>query len=211
MIRNRLLFLKKETIDDIEHKFLLIHHFKIDPQNPEYFKTWREVLYGNKPNIYSAFGFIDDSFKLSNSGSEAFVFLLEYPEQSCYFYFSQEKNPIYTPDNTYTGMQMKKQTCQNAVQFAGFTIHSETNTFLEGVNRTSGRVWFYSLGQKISWEGKPQIPGFIGSLEPPIREVNLYIEIENLSLLSKFHQFYSCKQIRPFHFISLSFLFFYFS
>ena len=211
-MKNRLLYIKKETIEESEHKFLLIHHFKIDPENPIYFKSKREFLYGNKPNIFSAFGFIDDTFKIDSSDNKKFFFLLEYPEHSCYFYFSQEINPIYAPDDSYIGMHLEKQTCQATVTFDGLTFHEGSNhTFLDGVNKTEYRVWFYAIGQRTPWEGKPQIPGFTDDMKTVIREVCLYIQIEDLSLLSKFHSFYSCQQTRRFNIIPFLFIFICFS
>ena len=195
MVKNRVLYLKKESIDGTEHKFLLIHHFKIDQQNPKYFTTKNEFLYGDTANKYSVFGFIDDSFKINVMGTNKFFFLLEYPQQSCHFYFSQNTNPIEAIDDSDVYMDMKNKTCKSDVEFNGLTQHDSDATYLDGVKTRSGAVWYYAIGQRVPWGTKDQIPAFLSSVDAEIiTELSLYIQIENQSLLSKFQSFYSCKQ-----------------
>ena len=154
MVKNRVLYLKKESIDGTEHKFLLIHHFKIDQQNPKYFTTKNEFLYGDTANKYSVFGFIDDSFKINVMGTNKFFFLLEYPQQSCHFYFSQNTNPIEAIDDSDVYMDMKNKTCKSDVEFNGLTQHDSDATYLDGVKTRSGAVWYYAIGQfQKDWGG----------------------------------------------------------
>ena len=194
-IRN--FYIKEKIIDDELHQFLLLFHFKIQDKN--YFNTYNEFLYSNTKNKYSLFGFFDDSFKIVDN----FVFLMEYPETSCYLYFQQNINPLQAVPNSNVGFLLKKSTCEATpgTIFSGLTKHDDFYSYLDGINdKENPNYWYYSLGQKSEWLNLDQIPAYALLTTPIIKEVNLFIEINSLSIIEKFQTFYSCKGKLSFHF-----------
>ena len=127
---------------------------------------------------------------------------MEYPDTSCYLYFQQNINPLQAEPNSNVGNILKQSTCSpKTVTFSGLTKYDGTCSYLDGFNDIEHQEWWhYPLGQKCEWLNLDQIPGY--SLETSIKlnEVNLFIEINSLSILEKFQSFYSCKGKFSFHF-----------
>ena len=191
MKKVRNILLEEKIIEDELHHFLLLFHSKFENEN--YFTSYDEFLYTNTKNKYSLFGFLDDSFKNEN---DSFVFLMEYPDTSCYFYFQQNINPLQAEPNSEVGFTQISTTCSSiTITFSGLTKFNDTCSYLDGFipsDENEPDYWHYALGQRCTWGllGENQIPAYTTSEN--ITEVNLFIEINSVSVLAKFQTFYSC-------------------
>ena len=189
------IYIKDQFILGEDHKFVLLHHFKI--VNNNYFKTYNEFLYSIDKNKYSVFGYFDDDFRIkrTKNSEEKFVFLLEYPDIG-YIYFEQKENPLTTSDDSVVDMNILNSTLPEGNQsFSGLTQYDGkyNSTFLDGLNKeTNPDDWFYAIGQKIPWKDD-QIPVFTSSNEPKITEVYLWIEYQYSSIFDKFKDLFYCK------------------
>ena len=189
MKTNRVIYLKKSIINDVAYHFLLLHHFKIE--NSQYFKTQEEILFGQSKNKYSILGYLDDSFKVKNK----FVFLMEYPEGDCAIFFEQDINPVIAEPDQFVNMKNRGLECLGNIPFSGLTRSTtESRTFIDGVirNESQNRIWYYPIGQKQG-NGGDIIPSYSEPQNPKITEVNLWIQIEDFSLLSRFKSILTCK------------------
>ena len=124
MRRNRLLYFKDKAINNIDHHFLLLHHF--NSTSGEVFNSKDEALYSYKHNKYSLLGFLDDRYKIS----DRFIFLLEYPEGNCGYYFEQSKNPLEAKDDENVHMINRGLMCDGTIEFSGLTLFSDPTVTL---------------------------------------------------------------------------------
>ena len=214
MVRNRHIYIKQANVDGKGDKsFFLVHHFKIDPASPKYFKNDYECLFSNEENKYSLLGYINDQFRVQGS----FVFLLEYPETPCHYFFSQEVNPIFTTPDNVEGFTPYSSNCSSNLKFIGLNRNNYQNAaYLDGIvtNPSNSWYWFFGIGQKTTWGGHDQIPGYISSYSPIILEVNLWMQFDDPHVLYLLHQYFtcnSCVRFLYFHLISCSFFITFFS
>ena len=181
MFRNRALYVKEFYVDNKTSTFLLLHHFKIENS---FFKDNEEAKFGNKENKYSILGYLNDDFKIGGK----FFFFLEYPNENCTFYFTQEKNPIESKPNDEINYQDIKTTCSMSitVPFSGLIKSEESATFLS-IPPYSDVTWHYSIGQKQSWYSDMCLTAFLSAHTPCITDVNFYVVIKDISLLKQIH------------------------
>ena len=206
MIAKRKIYIKLLTHKGVSYKFLLLHHFKI--MNSNYFRSDdnnSEALYGNTPNKYSILGFLDDSFKIHDN----FVFLLEYPDGNCSYFFEQTKNPLTAEPDEDVEMKNKGLECVGFMPFSGFTqSRISSATVLDGWKATQGTeaIWHFPIGQKVSWDGADRIPAYDSILGVLLTEVNLWIQINDMPLLLRFG--YNCSMKHFSHLYTSSFVYF---
>ena len=121
--------------------------------------------------------------------------MIEYPDAQCFVYFSQVENPLITPHNSDVTMDLYNHTCKNATaKFSGLTKYEGQydTCFLDGYNfAEKPNNYYYAIGQRTGWNG--QIAGFTMEASPKLMEVNLWVEINDFSILDKFKSYYSCK------------------
>ena len=206
-MKNRFVYLKDKTINNVEHHFLLLHYF--DSSNGNLFTSDEEVLRSFKPNKYSILGYFDDSFSISNK----FVFLLEYPDADCAYYFQQDFNPLKTTHDQQVNMVNKGLSCSEEVSrnFSGFTrFQSPDNALLDGIisNHIYQYYWFFPIGQREKF-GNNSIPAFSATI--PIRRVKLWVEVENFSFLSRFREYFTCQHQKHFYVTPFLIIFIFFS
>ena len=183
------IYLKEKIIDGQFYQFLLLHHFKI--VNNNYFKTEREFLYANQENKYSMFGYFDETLMIDKK----FVFLLEYPDGKCFYLFEQTQNPLKINDNEDSGYNDLKHDCEGINSFQGLAkSNNENTTFLDGSIAASDNLkfWHFPIGQKVGWMNQSRIPAYDTIDGIQLKEVNLWIQINNFSLLSRFKYRFSC-------------------
>ena len=196
MFKIRNYYLKEKPISEKVHQFLLLHHFKIENNN--YFKSYNELLFSNDKNKYSVFGYFDSDFRIrrEENANLSYVFLLEYPDIKSYIYFEQRENPLTAEHNTDVGLTIFESTMPSGDRaFSGFTKYggSYNGSYLDGFNNdTYKNDWYYAIGQRVKWK-EDQIPAHVFNETPKLVEVNLWVEIHDLSILDKFKNFYSCR------------------
>ena len=212
MVRNRHIYIKQANVDGNGDKsFFLVHHFKINPTSPNYFKNDHECLFSNEENKYSLLGYINNEFQVGDS----FVFLLEYPQTPCHYFFSQKVNPIFSTPDTVEGFTLHSSNCTSNLNFIGLNRNNYQNAaYLDGIvtDSSNSLYWFFAIGQKIRWHD--QIPGYSTSRSNPILEVNLWMQFDNPHVLYLLHEYFtcnSCVRFLYFHFISCSLFITFFS
>ena len=189
MVISRLEEIKDLTINGESHKFLLLFHHKLE--NANFFTDYNDFLFSNTQNKFSIFGYFNDFFKIGTN----FSFLFEYPEHDCHLFWHQEENPLKTEHNSKVNYDIKSQTCPNPCNFTGLTKFRYGNCFLDGSAFPDNLdYWYYAVGQTTNWDDDFQIPGFERDKSPIIKEVNLWIEIQDLSILNRLFPKITCNQ-----------------
>ena len=186
------IFTKTEVLNEGEKHFLLLHHLKIINQN--YFRDEEEFMFTISKYKYSIFKYLDRRFLIDNK----YFFLLEYPEIPCRYYFDQNTNPLDAASDSDVEVHIRNQTCIADIQFSGLTrAPSQFPSILDGAITSGDINWFFSIGQKASWESN-QIPAYTRYNNPKIIEVNLWIQVNDLSILT--HNSYKCSCRSSFRF-----------
>ena len=201
MLSQKLIHTKTENINNKNHNFLLIHHFQI--KNSNYFSSEEELLFNINENKFSIFGCLSDKFQINNR----FIFLLEYPEHNCHYYFSQNTNPLNTVTDQNIDMQsLDDETCKGSVSFIGLT-RTNTNypSFLDGSRTSSNQRWYFPIGQKGAWNGAHQMPAFDREQRTKITCVDLWVEIGDMSIINRLFRYYTCKNHQATHYRLLYF------
>ena len=209
MSHHHVVYIKKENINEHDYDFLLLLLFYIESST--FLKSDKEVLLSYKKNKYSILYFFDDSFRLSDN---TFHFLMEYPEGSCSYFWSQTKNPLTTPNDEDVSMINLNLSCEGSIEFSGLSLSdSPSYTFLDGMpsNKDNKDSWHFPIGQKGQTQNQDRIPVYSYSSNPIITEVNLWVQIEDFSLLSRFKTYFSCKSKLFFHNIPILITIFMFS
>ena len=192
MVISRYQRVDEKTIKGENHTFLLLFHHKLEEFN--FFKDYNDFLFSNSKNKFSIFGYFDDCFKIG----DRFYFLFEYPEQNCHLFFSQKVNPLKAEHNSEVNVEEHDATCPNPYPFTGLTKYKEfKHCYLDGsAQDKSPDFWLYSVDQRTNWTGDSyQLPGFTSSYEPKLMEVNLWVEIKDLTMLNRLFRKYTCKRI----------------
>ena len=177
MVVPRFIFLKKQNISNVEHQFLLIHRFRSD--RGSIFTSEEDVMFSLTQDKYSILGYYDDSFNIN----ERFIFLLEFPDHNCSYYFSQNINPKKAEHDQDVDMKNLGLACRSFISFAGFTRFSDPSvTYIDGVKTVSEQKWYFPIGQRMIWGGD------IPSLENHgVKEIKLWAEIQDLTILNRFN------------------------
>ena len=185
-MKNRFVYLKDKKINNVEHHFLLLHYF--DSSNGNLFTSDEEVLRSFKPNKYSILGYFDDSFSISNK----FVFLLEYPDVDCAYYFQQDFNPLKTTHDQQVNMVNKGLSCpeEGSRIFSGFTrFQSPDLALMDGIisNHIYQYYWFFPIGQREKY-GNNSTPVFLQQYQSEelnyglkLKTSRFFLGLENIS------------------------------
>ena len=182
------------SIYDVEElrniSWTLIFHHNV---SGGFFKTHKEALFSFKPDKYSILGYIDDSFKINDK----FEFVLIYPENPGYNHWTQKINPIHAQPNENNGYE--EINCSwKSNSWKGLSISSYSpSTFLDGSPFVSS--CFYAIGQI---HNEPKYPNSLAGPEwtfnrggQTYHRVDLYMRVDDVTLLHKIHQLSTIKQI----------------
>ena len=205
MVKNLNIYIKNVNIDEEgETSFFLVHHFKIDQNNPRYFNNDRECLFSNEKNKYSLLGYINEQFRVNDS----FIFILEYPETPCYYYFAQGVNPITSTPDSNVNLAYNVSNCSSNLPFVGLN-RNLNDAYLDGIITDYDRIyyWYFAIGQRGSWDNQHQIGAYHSSHNPYLTEVNLWMQFDNSSVLSLLHDHFTlqaCVHVAFLRFISNS-------
>ena len=167
----------------------------------ELFKDTNEAVYCKDKGKFSLLSSINDRLKINN---QYFEFMITYPEYDDYIYFTQTTNPLFTnkiEDGTVYVKHKSKLTSQKP--FKGLALSNNSVSLLDSNGNDSG--WFYAIGQMAydTSEYFDSIPGPNWYWEDPNQlfyEVNLYIKINDWSLLKYLYSFKTCKLNNPLQF-----------
>ena len=169
--------MKDKVVNSVEHHFLLLHRF--NSSRGSVFKNKAEVMFTASKDKYSILGFFDDSFAIN----ESFIFLLEFPQKDCAFYFSQDVNPMKAAHDQNVNMKNLGLSCQANVRFTGFTrFQNQEVAYIDGCTSSESVHWYYPIGQYQKWGGS--IPSLTNQ---GINEILLWVEISDYLLLSRFN------------------------
>ena len=209
-MHNRVIYTKRADVDgNGEKNFFLVHHHKLDQQKPKYFGSDHDSLFANEKDKYSLLGYINDKFRVNGT----FVFLLEYPETPCHYFFSQEVNPIISIPDNEVGMIKFDSNCSSDLDFIGLNRNFDPDrTYLDGIKTDTVRklYGYFGVGQRKPWHNLHQLGAYHSSHTPYITEENLWMQYDNryvLSLLGEHFTCNVCPHINLHHFLSLSLYF----
>ena len=175
------------VVNEIDTWVLIFHH---NSSNKDFFRNKNEALFSTKKNKFSLFGRINDYFKIDGK----YEFIIEYPQISRFYQWTQTKNPIdaaayedigFIPNETGYG------------SFKGLALSSAPlNTFLDATV-TSGD-WYIAIGAYQSWYTDRCFPGpYDPSSGPCFNTVNVYMRIKEAHKLERLLSFNLCtKPIR---------------
>ena len=185
------------SYQDSESWFLIFHH---NVKNGELFKGKNEALYYRGTDKFSLLSRINNKFKING---QYFEFKITYPEYDDCIHFTQKTNPMLVNEIEEGTVDVKKESNMNDhYHFSGLALGENDFTLLD----TNGKedIWFYSIGQfNFDINYNSSMPGphwYCNITNNLIHEVNLYIKIIDLNLLTYLYslhtyQLQNCIQI----------------
>ena len=191
MVKQRIIYTKNATNNEDNGLYVLLFHHNIS--NGDLFVSERDFLFANTKHKYSLFGYLDDSFKYDRTN---FGFLLEYPDDDSFCFFTQKVNPWKAEHDTDVDFLDKGNNFKGTKKLSGLTRSATGSTYVDG---SKGDIWYHAIGQRAKWESKYVIPGSYSSTSNCItyKEVFLWLRIPNISFLrTKNFGAISCRIIR---------------
>ena len=154
------------------------------------FNSIEDAKYYNSVHRFSILSLIDDSYKVNN----LYEMLIEYPQIPFYTRFTQVTNP--NTNTTNTGF--KHISGQNVSNFQGLARSADvTETYLDGTPSVYTPDWWFAIGTYKLYQTH-YMPGpynYNGSSNR-VKWVDLWIRIENISLLINMKSLIKCNTVR---------------
>ena len=177
MVKQRIIYTKNATNNADNGIYILLFHHNIS--NGDLFINERDFLFANTKHKYSIFGYLDDSFKYDGTN---FGFLIEYPDDNSFCFFTQKVNPWKAEHNEDVGFLDNGNNFKGNFKLYGLTRYIYSNTYIDG---SKSDRWYHAIGQRDKWDNKYAIPGSYANTVSYInlKEVFLWLRIPNISFL----------------------------